>query len=80
MRQFQNLTIIGTSHIAQQSVQEVSQAVEQIKPQIIALELDKTRFYALTQKQKRKIRFTDVIRIGFKGYLFALILFFAKEN
>ncbi len=73
MKTFQNLTIIGTSHIAQQSVQEVTQAVEQIKPQIIALELDKTRLYALAQKQKRKIRLTDLPRIGFKGYLFALI-------
>jgi pheromone shutdown-related protein TraB len=73
MKIFQNLTLIGTSHIAQQSIQEVSQAIEQIKPQIVALELDKNRFYALTHKRKRKVRLSDMAQIGFKGYLFALI-------
>jgi len=73
MKTFQNLTLIGTSHIAQQSIQEVIQTITQQKPQIIALELDQTRFYALTHKEKRKVRFSDLPRIGLKGYLFALI-------
>jgi len=73
MHIFQNLTLLGTSHIAQQSVQEVTQAITNIKPQIVALELDKTRFYALTHKEKRKVRFSDLPRVGLKGYLFALI-------
>lgn len=73
MKTFQNLTLIGTSHIARQSIEEVSQAIAQLKPKIIALELDKTRFYALTQKGERKLRLSDLPRIGLKGYLFALI-------
>lgn len=73
MQIFQNLTIIGTSHIAIQSIRDVTEAITQIKPQIVALELDKTRLYALTNKNQRKVRFSDLPKIGIKGYLFALI-------
>lgn len=73
MKKFQNLTLIGTSHIAQQSVQEVTQAIDQLKPVIIALELDQARLQALLNKEKKKIRFSDLFQIGFKGYLFALL-------
>jgi len=71
--QFKNLTIIGTSHIAKQSLQEVKKAILEDKPDIIALELDKKRFFALTQKKKEKLRLGDIKRIGVKGYLFSLI-------
>ncbi|MBR9683200.1 hypothetical protein GOV03_01550 [Candidatus Woesearchaeota archaeon] len=73
MKTFQKLTLLGTSHIAQQSVDEVTKAITNLKPQIVALELDKTRFYALTSKEKRKVRLSDLPRVGMKGYLFALI-------
>ena len=56
-----NLTIIGTSHIARQSLQEVTATIEKEKPDIIALELDKRRFYALTHKVKRKVRLNRMI-------------------
>lgn len=73
MKTLQNLTIIGTSHIAVQSIREVTEAIDQIKPQIVALELDKTRFRSLTSKNTRKVRFSDIPKIGIKGYLFVLI-------
>jgi len=73
MKTFQNLTLIGTSHISQQSINEVTVAIQSIQPQIVALELDQTRFYALLQKKKRKTKISDLPRIGLKGYLFALI-------
>ena len=73
MKIYQNLTLVGTSHISQQSVQEVTQAIETIHPEIVALELDQTRFAGLLQKKKRKISFSDILKIGVKGYLFALI-------
>tara|TARA_Y100000310_G_scaffold308996_1_gene352644 strand:+ start:342 stop:1028 length:687 start_codon:yes stop_codon:yes gene_type:complete len=73
---FKNLTIIGTSHIAKQSMQEIEDAVSKEKPDIIAIELDKKRFIALMHKKKGKedrIRLRDIRRIGIKGYLFSLI-------
>ena len=70
---YKNLTIIGTSHIAKQSLQEVENSINKIKPEIIALELDRKRYYSLTHKTKRKLKLRDIKRIGFKGYLFNLI-------
>jgi len=46
MIKYKNLSIIGTSHIAKQSLDEVKDIIEHTKPYINALELDKKRFYA----------------------------------
>ena len=70
---YKNLTIIGTSHIAKQSLEEVEDTIKKEKPDILAIELDRKRFYALTHEVKRKLRFKDIRRIGIKGYLFNLI-------
>ncbi|MDP7610473.1 MAG: TraB/GumN family protein [Candidatus Woesearchaeota archaeon] len=73
---FKNLIIVGTSHIAKQSMREVEEAVSNNKPDIIAIELDRRRFIALMHKKKGKkdrIRLRDIRRIGVKGYLFSLI-------
>lgn len=73
MKTYQNLTLIGTSHISQQSIDQVTHSIETLKPDIIALELDPLRLQALLQKKKRKLHLADLSQIGFKGYLFALI-------
>ena len=62
---------MGTSHIAKQSVEEVKGVIEKEKPEVVALELDKGRFYALINNVKGRIGFRDVKTIGFKGYVFA---------
>lgn len=80
MQLFQNLVIIGTSHIAKASVSEVEQTIEREKPEVVALELDKGRFFALVNKQKGRIRFRDSRTIGFNGYLFAKIGEFVERK
>ena len=70
---YKNLIIIGTSHIAKQSMKEVTSTVEKEKPDILALELDKKRFYALTHETKRKLKLSDISRIGVKGFLFNMM-------
>ncbi|MBW2963684.1 TraB family protein [Candidatus Woesearchaeota archaeon] len=67
------LILIGTSHIAQQSIQEIEKTIQEQKPDLLALELDPQRFQALITNQKSKVRLSDVSRIGFKGFLFAAI-------
>lgn len=67
------LKIIGTSHIAPESLAKVEKIIIEEKPQIVAIELDKKRFYALITKQKSKPSIKDIKRIGFKGWLFALL-------
>lgn len=76
---YKNLTIIGTSHIAQQSVVEITDTIYGLKPDIIALELDHKRYHALVHKTHTKIRLSAIIKIGFKGYLFALLAQYAQK-
>ena len=59
---YKNLILVGTSHIAKQSLEEVERVIKEKKPEIIALELDKKRFFALTTKKTRKIAFYLVLK------------------
>ncbi len=68
-----NLKIIGTSHIAKQSINEIKTAVKEDKPDLIAIELDLQRASALMSVEKSKIGLTDILKIGIKGYLFVKI-------
>lgn len=70
--QYNDLTIIGTSHISKQSVDEVKEFILNEKPEIIAIELDKLRLYSLFSK-KKKLKTSDLRKIGFAGLIFNLI-------
>ncbi len=70
---YQNLVLIGTSHIAKESIAAVKQTILQEQPAIVALELDRKRLLALLHPQKAKPRWKDIKRIGVKGYLFSII-------
>jgi pheromone shutdown-related protein TraB len=70
---YKKLTIIGTSHISKQSLKQVEDTINKIKPEIIALELDKKRYLSLVKKVKRKLSLKDIKSIGIKGYIFNLI-------
>ena len=74
---FKNLTIIGTSHIALQSIKEVKEAIKLINPHIIALELDSLRFKKLTSKNKKN----NLLRgIGSRGFLLNLVGAWAEKK
>lgn len=68
-----NIKIIGTSHIAKQSVQEIKKAIMEGKPDIVAVELDVPRAMALLHEEKRKVPLAEIFQIGIKGYAFAKI-------
>ncbi len=65
--------MVGTSHIAADSAQEIVKLVEEEQPGLIAVELDKRRLHALLSKEKPKITFTLLRTVGVKGFLFALL-------
>jgi pheromone shutdown-related protein TraB len=65
--------IIGTSHIAPESLKKVEQVILEEKPNIVAIELDRQRLFALLSKEKRSPKLRDIKRIGFKGWIFALL-------
>jgi len=66
-----HITVVGTSHIAPESVKQVLDTIQKQRPEIVAVELDKRRLMALTQKSKRGPSLRDVRRVGIKGWVFA---------
>ncbi|MBI4983172.1 TraB/GumN family protein [Candidatus Woesearchaeota archaeon] len=63
--------IIGTSHIALQSINEIKKAISEQKPDLIALELDPERVYVLLHGEKTRLSWREILRIGVKGFVFA---------
>jgi pheromone shutdown-related protein TraB len=47
-----NIILVGTAHISQDSVDEVKQTIEKYKPDIVAVELCKRRYESITEKDK----------------------------
>jgi len=77
---YKNLTIIGTSHISPKSVRQVKDTIKELKPEIIAVELDRKRHHALTTKTNNKINLAYIKKIGLKGFLFALLGKWAEKK
>ncbi len=71
--QYRNLVVIGTSHIAAESVAEVASVINEEQPGIVAIELDRKRLMALLHPSKAKATWKDIKSIGFKGWLFSII-------
>ena len=70
---YKNITLLGTSHIAKQSVEEVEQHIKTHQPDIVGVELDRNRLHALLQKGKRRMPLRMIFSIGVKGFVFALM-------
>ncbi|TAL57922.1 MAG: hypothetical protein EPN86_01105 [Nanoarchaeota archaeon] len=75
-----NLRLIGTSHIASQSIKEIKKAFDD-KPEIVALELDKPRLYGLLHPEQRRAGFFELSKVvGVRGALFAQLARFAQRH
>lgn len=68
-----NLTVIGTSHIAKDSVSRVKETILAEKPDIVAVELDHARLHVLLSGEKPKFRLSMLRLMGLTGALFFLI-------
>ena len=75
-----NLVLLGTSHIARESITAVSKAIDGLQPGVVALELDRGRLHALLHPSKEKLRLRDIRHIGVKGYLFGLLGAWAERK
>ena len=71
---YENLILIGTSHIAKQSLEEVKRVISEEKPDIVALELDRQRLNALMSREKpKKWNLYNIRKVGIRGFVFSLI-------
>ena len=77
---YKNLVVLGTSHIAKQSLDEVKNKIEEEKPDIIAIELDNKRFPTLMSNARKKIQLNAIKHIGLKGFIFSLLGAWAEKK
>lgn len=75
-----NLIILGTSHISKESANAVKKFINEEKPSIICLELDKQRYFSLKNPHKEKIKFIHIRKIGFKGWVFMVLAAWAEKK
>lgn len=80
MIQYKNCYIIGSSHIAAQSVDDIGAIIEQVRPAIVGVELDKQRFIALVNNISRAPSFRDIRSLGLSGFLFVLVGGFIQKR
>ncbi|MDR1375137.1 MAG: TraB/GumN family protein [Treponema sp.] len=64
----QEIILIGTAHVSKESIDEVSRAIREEKPDMVCVELDSGRYAAMTEKDNwEKLNISKVIREG-KGF------------
>lgn len=73
MEHYKNIIIIGTSHIARQSIKDIEEKFKQFNPDIICVELDSKRLNALLTNAKPDYSVSGIRKYGLQGYLFAVI-------
>jgi pheromone shutdown-related protein TraB len=69
MIKYKNLYLIGTSHVSKDSVKEVEKTILKIKPDFIALELDRRRLSVLENNQRKRINLGELKNLGIKGFV-----------
>jgi len=78
---YKNLILVGTSHIAKQSLDDVDRVIKEKKPGIVCLELDRNRMIGLLNKDKTgRAGLRHIFKIGIKGYIFSLIGAWAEKK
>lgn len=75
-----NLTVIGTSHIAEDSVSRVREAILAEKPAIVAVELDHARLHALLSEEKPRFSLAMIRLMGVTGFVFFAIAGFLQRR
>ena len=66
-------SIVGTSHVSFESKQRIKKEFANFQPDIIAVELDRARLNGLIRNEKTSLNPSAIFKIGFLGYLFAVI-------
>ncbi|HSD57578.1 MAG TPA: TraB/GumN family protein [Methanotrichaceae archaeon] len=59
------VVVVGTAHVSEKSVQEVTKAIEDMKPDIVAVELCPARYRAMTgQEEEQEIKISELLSGG----------------
>jgi len=64
-----NIHLIGTAHVSKESIDEVNAAIREERPGMVCVELDESRYSAITKQDSwEKLNITKVLKEG-KGFL-----------
>ncbi len=77
---YKNVKIIGTSHIAKESIDKINVEFIDLNPDIVCVELDHRRLHALETDQKPDKSLRGIKEYGLTGYLFAIIGGFIQQK
>ncbi len=80
-----NIILVGTSHVAKQSVKQIKEVVDQYSPEVVAIELDTDRLNTLLmddkdKKKAMKNKYKLRKEVGMFGFLFAKIAGYVQEK
>jgi pheromone shutdown-related protein TraB len=75
-----NVVLVGTSHIAKESMDKISEVFSSLNPDIVCVELDHKRLHSLLSDAKPDRSLSGIKRYGLSGYLFAIIGGFIQEK
>ena len=65
--------LVGTSHVAEQSVEEIKEAIQKYNPEVVGIELDSQRLKSLYSSEKRPGFRATAKQVGAFGALFAIL-------
>jgi len=77
---YKNVKLVGTSHIAKESIEKITSEFSDFNPDIVCVELDHKRLQSLMSDQKPDRSLSGIKRYGLQGYLFAVIGGFVQEK
>jgi len=58
------IIVVGTAHISQESIAEVRRTIEAERPDVVAVELDPSRYQALTHPEQQSASIKDILSSG----------------
>ena len=74
------VTVVGTAHVSEESVQRVRDTITEVSPDLVAVELDDARLESMRNENGwRDLDISEAIRDG-KGFMLAVNLFLSIEQ
>ncbi|MGZ4893919.1 MAG: TraB/GumN family protein [Halobacteriota archaeon] len=58
------IIVVGTAHISEESIAEVRRTIEEVRPDVVAVELDPGRYQALTNPDQQSASIKDILSSG----------------
>jgi pheromone shutdown-related protein TraB len=77
---YKNVKLLGTSHIAKESINKIIEEFSSFNPDIVCVELDHKRLHSLLSNAKPDRSLRGIKHYGLQGYLFAIIGGYIQEK